>query len=144
MKQLFLLTVLGTVAGSCAPPGPSAEFDELGVLLDSLMVEHAVPGIGFALFDDGGLLYEHVGGLKSRTASGPIETDTAFEAASISKPVFAYVVFSLARDGLLDLDESLQMLVPEIPELAHDPRSKRLTPRILLTFAADSQTGAVV
>ena len=133
MKQLFLLIVLGTLAGLCAPPGPSAEFDELGVLLDSLMVEHAVPGIGFALFDDGGLLYEHVGGLKSQTASGPIETDTAFEAASISKPVFAYVVFSLARDGLLDLDESLQMLVPEIPELAHDPRSKRLTPRVLLT-----------
>ena len=133
MKQLFLLLVLGSVSSSCSNPNRSAEFDALGLFLDSLILEHGVPGVGFAVFDDGGLLYEHVGGFKSQATLEPIDTRTAFEAASISKPVFAYVVFSLARDGVLELDASLQTLVPEVPELAYDPRSGTLTPRILLT-----------
>lgn len=97
------------------------------------MVEHGVPGFGFALFDDSGLLYEHIGRVKSQTTLEAIDTNTAFEAASIRKPVFAYVVFSLAREGVLDLDAPLRTLVPELPELADDPRSNVLTPRLLLT-----------
>ncbi len=133
LKQLFLLLILGSVSSACAAPNRSAEFDALGLFVDSLILEHGVPGVAFAVFDDGGLLYEHVGGLKSQATLEPIDTETAFEAASISKPVFAYVVFSLARDGVLELDSPLQTLVPEVPELAYDPRSGTLTPRILLT-----------
>jgi CubicO group peptidase (beta-lactamase class C family) len=132
-KKLILLLVFGYISSSCANPDRYAEFDTLGIFLDSLILEHGVPGFGFAVFDDGGLLYEHVGGFKSQATLEPIDTNTAFEAASISKPLFAYVVFSLARDGVLDLDSSLQMMVPEVPELAYDPRSGALTPRILLT-----------
>jgi len=127
------LVVLGLVLASCTSPGRTAEFDSFGPFLDSLTLEHGVPGFGFAVFDDGGLLYEHVGGVKSQGAPEPIDTRTAFEAASISKPLFAYVVFSLAREGALELDASLQMLVPEVPEIAYDPRSGTLTPRLLLT-----------
>jgi CubicO group peptidase (beta-lactamase class C family) len=135
IRQLFFLLVLGSISSSCADLDRSAEFDSLGTFLDSLILEHGVPGVDFAVFDDGGLLYEHVGGVKSQTTLEPIDTNTAFEAASISKPVFAYVVFSLARDGVLELDASLQTLVPEVPELAYDPRSGALTPRILLTHS---------
>ena len=118
---------------SCTDPAPRAEFDALGLFVDSLMADHGVPGVGFAVFDDGGLLYEHVSGLKSQAADDRIGAETAFEAASISKPVFAYVVFSLAREGVLELDAPLQALVSRVPELAYDARSSALTPRILLT-----------
>ena len=133
MKRLLLLLVLGSVSASFASSDRSAEFDALGLFLDRLMVEHRVPGFGFAVFDDGGLLYEHVGGVKNQATREPVDTSTAFEAASISKTLFAYVVFSLAGDGVLDLDARLKALVPKLPELAHDPRSEALTPRILLT-----------
>ncbi len=133
MKRLVLLLILGSVLSSCAAPDRSTEFDVLGPFLDSLMLEHEVPGISFAVFDDSGLLYEHVSGLKSQATLAPIDTESAFEAASISKPVFAYVVLSLMREGVLELDASLETLVPEVPELGYDPRSGTLTPRILLT-----------
>ena len=132
LNQICLL-VLGSILLSCTNPGRTSEFDSLGLFLDSLTVEHGVPGFGFALFDDGGLLYEHVGGVKSHAAPERIDTRTAFEAASISKPVFAYVVFSLVREGVLELDAPLQTLVGEVPEIAYDPRSETLTPRLLLT-----------
>ncbi|MCK5412201.1 MAG: beta-lactamase family protein, partial [Gemmatimonadetes bacterium] len=132
MRHLFLLLVVAGFSSSCSDADPSAEFEELGLFVDSLSVEHGVPGVGFALFDASGLLYEHVSGVKSQATLEPIDANTAFEAASISKPVFAYVVFSLVRDGLLDLDAPLETLVPEVPEVAYDPRSAALTPRILL------------
>jgi CubicO group peptidase (beta-lactamase class C family) len=71
--------------------------------------------------------------VKSRGSPEPVGAATVFEAASISKPVFAYVVASLARDGAFGLDDPLHALVSEVPEVAYDPRSRHLTPRILLT-----------
>ena len=79
------------------------------------------------------MLYEYVGGVKNNSTHEPVKASTAFEAASISKPMFAYIVYSLMRDGTVDLDASVSTLVPEIPELAYDPRSATLTPRLLLT-----------
>ena len=111
----------------------ASDLEALGIFLDELMLEHEIPGFGFALFDDDGLLYEHVGGSKSRTSGDPIDTNTAFEAASISKPVFAYVVYSLMREGVLALDAPLHTLVSEVPELAYDQRAAALTPEILLS-----------
>jgi len=97
------------------------------------MSEVAVPGLGFAVFDDTGVLYEHVSGVKDVISREPIDDRTAFEAASISKTLVAQIVLSLVDEGVLDLDAPLITLVSEVPEVAHDPRSARLTPRILLS-----------
>ncbi len=133
MKEVCLLAVVGSVMSSCVAPSPSGDFNALGLFLDSLILNEGVPGVGFALFDDEGLLFEYVSGSKSQATLEPIDSETAFEAASISKPVFAYVVYSLVRDGVLELDAPLNSLVSEVPELGYDPRSALLTPRILLS-----------
>ncbi len=132
MRRLLVLVVLGSILASCASSDPSVEFETLGPFLDRLIVEKAVPGLGFALFNDEGLLYEHVGGSKSQATGEAVDAATVFEAASISKPLFAHVVYSLVLDGVLELDTPLDTLVPELPELGHDSRAARLTARLLL------------
>jgi CubicO group peptidase (beta-lactamase class C family) len=133
MKRQLPLLALAGFAASCSASDRAEEFDALGRFVDSLAVEHDVPGVGFAVFDASGVLYEHVGGVKSRITLEPISARTALEAASISKPVFAHLVLSLTRDGLLGVDAPLETLVPEVPAVAYDPRSAALTPRLLLT-----------
>jgi len=130
---ISILIALVATATVGVKRGSSQGLERMGPFLDSLMTQHAVPSIAFALFDDNGLLYERVSGFKSGATKEPVGAATVFEAASISKPVFAYVVLSLARDGVLELDAPLGTLVPEIPELAYDPRSQSLTPRMLLS-----------
>lgn len=125
----LVLTLL--VALSAGPA--AAQHEALGPFLDSLMVEHGVPGLAFALFDDGGVRSVHRAGVKDRVAGGAVGPETVFEAASITKPVFAWTVLSLARDGILDLDAPLDELVDELPELGYDPRARLLTPRLLLS-----------
>jgi CubicO group peptidase (beta-lactamase class C family) len=131
--SVLVLALCLTSPTTAASQRSPTEHDALGPFLDSLMVDAEIPGISFALFDDRGILFEHVGGVKSQGTGEAIGPQTVFEAASISKPVFAYIVLSLVHDGDLGLDQPLGSIVPEVPDVAYDSRSEALTPRVLLT-----------
>ena len=118
----------GTVEAQVVP-----DFAEYGAFLDSLMLADGVPGISFAFFNRDGVLWEHVSGVKRAGSSELIGPETVFEAASISKPIFGFVLHSLAFDGVLDLGRPLAEIVEPLPEVAHDDRSALLTPRMLLS-----------
>ena len=75
----------------------------------------------------------------------PVRPDTLFRIASITKPVTAAVVLSLAEDGLLGLEEPVDRLLPELADrrvlrrpdgpLTDTIRAERaVTTRDLLTF----------
>lgn len=61
--------------------------------------------------------------------------DTLFEAASLGKPVFAYGVHKLLRDGLLDLDTALSGYLDR-PYIEADERLHRITARHVLSHTA--------
>lgn len=130
---LLLCAACVLPAPATSPVAPATPYDAFGPFLDSLMREASVPGLAFAVFDDSGIRFEHVSGRKSDTSTAPIDGETAFEAASISKPLFAYIVMSLERDGVLDRDAPLSTLASPLPEIGYDPRSAALTPRMLLS-----------
>ena len=75
----------------------------------------------------------------------PMRRDTLFRIASITKPMTAAVVLSLADDGLLGLDEPVDRLLPELADrrvLRHPdgplqdtvPAQRPISARDLLTF----------
>ena len=73
------------------------------------LVEQAeIPGISIATFGKGdGVQTEVQGTRKTGEDDEKINTETVFEAASLSKPVFAYIVIKLAERGIIDLKKSL-------------------------------------
>jgi CubicO group peptidase (beta-lactamase class C family) len=91
-----------------------------------------IPGLSLALIKDGAIVYHRGFGVKN-TATGEKVTDsTLFEAASMTKPIFAYAVHRLVDRGLLDLDTPLHTYLP-YPDAAHDERYKRITGRMVLS-----------
>ena len=66
-----------------------------------------VPGLSIALIEDFQLTWEHGFGVKSVGTGDPVTTETVFEAASLTKPLFAYLTLLAVDSCLLDLDVPL-------------------------------------
>jgi len=82
---------------------PAGLESDLAVLKEAA----CVPGLCAVLVRGGKVAWTHATGLAKAGTSQTIDQDTLFEAASISKAVFAYIVLQLADRGQLDLDRPL-------------------------------------
>jgi len=94
-----------------------------------------VPGAAIAVVDRGKLAWSRSFGVKNILTRDPVGDDTLFEAASMTKPVFAYVVMRLADEKRLDLDMPLvQYRRPA--NLGSDPHLERITARHVLEHSS--------
>ena len=89
----------------------------LQVKMDSFQL----PGLSIAIINDGKIVYHRELGYADIAAKKPVDVNTLFEAASMSKPVFAYFVIKMAEKGVLSLDTPLYKYLP-FPDLAYDKR----------------------
>ncbi|MGB3554122.1 MAG: serine hydrolase domain-containing protein [Jannaschia sp.] len=71
-------------------------------------------------------------GTADYATGAPVTERTAFEAASLTKPVFAWIVMSLVNEGAIDLDRPIaeRFAYPRIPDAEG---YVLLTPRMILT-----------
>ena len=93
---------------------------------------YQVPGLSAALVKDGKVVYHRTMGVRDTRTGQPVVEKTRFEAASITKPVFAFAVMALAERGQIDLDKPLFEYLP-FEHIANDPRSKKMTARMVLS-----------
>src|SRR5215467_468183 len=96
-----------------------------------LMREADIPGMSITLIRGGKIAWHGNFGVKNAKSAQPIDDDTVFEAASLSKPVFAYAVLKLVEQGKLGLDVPLTSYLPK-PYIADD-RLKEITARFVLS-----------
>jgi len=97
-----------------------------------MMTEAMVPGLSIAIINDGKLLWRRGFGVRNSATNEPVDNDTVFEAASTSKPVFAYAVMKLCEKGVMNLDTPLTHYTSE-RFLQGDPRLDLITARHVLT-----------
>ncbi len=116
-----------------APSGASAPEPQT---LDELMAVARIPGLAMVSIRDGEPGEVELLGVANQETGELLTGHTLFEAASLSKPVFATAVLRLAERGELDLDRPIAELV-DYQRLDHDARTGRLTPRLVLSH----QTG---
>jgi CubicO group peptidase (beta-lactamase class C family)/Tfp pilus assembly protein PilF len=105
-----------------------------------LLSKALVPGISLAVLDNSRIAWQGCYGMKNADTGEPVKNDTVFEAASLSKPVFAYGVMKLVDQKKLNLDKPLAELISEAdlhtaypPTKDGDLRYKKITPRMVLT-----------
>ena len=97
-----------------------------------MMLVAGVPGVSVATIASGTAVTQGYGATRA-TDGTPVNADTIFEAASLGKPVFAWLALKMAAEGKLDLDRPLREYLP-LP--AADARSAGITARHVLSHSS--------
>jgi CubicO group peptidase (beta-lactamase class C family) len=84
------------------------------------------------------LLWRRGFGVKDSASKEPVDNATVFEAASVSKTVFAYASLKLCEKSVLDLDAPLTKYAPTL-FLEGDPRLRLVTARHVLSHTGGFQ-----
>ena len=71
------------------------------------MRKEGIPGVSVAVIDHGQIVWAQGFGWRDIAKRLPVDTDTQFQAGSISKPVTALAVLLLKESGQLDLDKDV-------------------------------------
>lgn len=126
-EPLNLLPEIGILLKN--PPNKYQQIDDF---VNAYMEFYEIPGVSIAIIEKGELSYHQSYGIKNYFTQEEVGEATIFEAASITKPVFAFAVCSLAERGIIDLDKPLYQYLP-FEEIAYDDRYKLITARHVLT-----------
>lgn len=71
------------------------------------MEHHKIPGVSIAFFEEGEIKWTKVYGYADKENTRPVDVNTLFQAASISKPVAASGAMKLVENGEIDLDTDI-------------------------------------
>jgi CubicO group peptidase (beta-lactamase class C family) len=136
---LALFALAGATNQDWAPVSGSRErtaWEQTAAALEERVPElieaSGVPGLAIALIDGGEVVWTGAFGVMNAESGAPVRETTVFEAASLSKPVFAYAVLRMVDRGELSLDEPLWNTL-EYERLSGEERARSMTPRMVLT-----------
>ncbi|WP_269789910.1 serine hydrolase domain-containing protein [Stenotrophomonas sp. Iso1] len=109
LGALAVLPPTEVLAASCAGSAERSWIpsDTFLAELPRIMQAFAVPGVGIAVVEDGVVAWSRGFGMANAVTATPVDARTVFEDASLSKPVFAYLVMQLVDQGVIDLDRPL-------------------------------------
>ena len=103
-------------------------FDEL---MEKFVLENEIPGASLAVAKDGRLVYARGFGYGDIKKRKPVQPNSLFRIASISKPFTAVAVLQLVEQNKLKLDDNVFEILPHKAHLAKgtkvDPRLKQIT-----------------
>jgi CubicO group peptidase (beta-lactamase class C family) len=94
-------------------PEISGILKKLEGMTPKLIGELKVPGVSVCVIKDRELAWSKGFGVRDACRRGDVDSATMFEACSMGKPVFAYLVLKLVEKGDLDLDRPLCEYLPE-------------------------------
>lgn len=140
-RRSFILGSLGAVGFSGLSRAPQAsrgsagQFDGLARLIQQLMQDNVVPGASIAFVEDGRVAWHRELGFSDAASRRRVDEDSVFEAASVSKTVFAYAVLQLCDRNVLSLDTPLTNYTTD-RILDGDPRLAAITARHVLSHTS--------
>ena len=125
---------MAAIEGVQATAGPNGLG---GKTLEELMVEFGVPGVTVAVIRDFEVHWAKGYGVADVETGAPVDTETMFQAASISKPVTAMAVLRAVQDGLFTLDDDINDILESWKiDGGSFTRDRPVTPRSLTSHTS--------
>jgi CubicO group peptidase (beta-lactamase class C family) len=118
------------------PERLSRAFPEIDRIMREFVERAHVPGAAWGIVLDGRLAHSGTAGYRDLASKAPVETDTVFRIASMTKSFTAMAILKLRDEGRLSLEDPAEKYVPELHGLVYPTSdSPRITIRHLLSHA---------
>ena len=145
IKILTVIIFVFTITTACAQSksiktldGKSLSVVKLNTAIEKAMKDYNLPGLSVAIINKNQLVYQKVFGVTNSDTKEPLNNQSIFEGASLSKPIFAYFVMKMVENGIIELDKPLYQYLPH-PGISPESQTdyKLITARMVLSH----QTG---
>jgi CubicO group peptidase (beta-lactamase class C family) len=114
----------------------ASAFPEIDAAFREFAARNHVPGAAWGIVVDGELAHFGTAGVRDMGSKAPVERDTAFRIASMTKSFTAMSILKLRDEGKLSLDDPAERYVPELKALLYPTAdSPRITIRHLLSHS---------
>jgi len=134
-RMALLATILlGSAVSPAASQTGRFATERLDVGIPALMEAAGIPGLSIAIVVAGEVAWSGAYGVADAATGEPVTRRTVFQAASLTKQMFALTALRLAGRGVIDLDAPLAEYLP-YPRLEHEPRYRRITARHALSHS---------
>ncbi|MEM1262459.1 MAG: serine hydrolase domain-containing protein [Pseudomonadota bacterium] len=107
VKRAVSLTALAALPLAATKPTYAQPGLDIDDFISTLIADYNLPGAGVAFVEDATLAWHKSFGVTNVSTEQPVTETTLFQAASLSKPIFAYVVLKATENGELSLDDRL-------------------------------------
>src|SRR3954469_1253197 len=136
---LALALTLAAAAPRAQPgsaSGLAAGFADVDRILAAYMAQRHVPGAAWGVIVDGQVAHLSAKGLRDVEAAAPVDGDSVFRIASMTKSFTAMSILKLRDEGKLSLDDPAERYVPEMAGLTYPTTdAPKITIRHLLSHA---------
>lgn len=142
LASLIIFTLISYMFQSCNEKNEIREIESyngrkittkaLDEFLKNQIDSLSIPSISISIINDGDISYNNSLGVTNTTTNQAVNKKSIFEAASLSKPVFALFVMKLGEKGIIDLDRPLHYYLPD-EEMEKDQRYKNVSARMVLS-----------
>lgn len=134
---LFACTFLASAVIAQPARKPAKEsIESLQKDIPTWMSNADIPGMQVMLIRNGKQVWLKSYGIANAETKVPVDDNTLFEAASLSKVITAYAALKLVDEGKLDLDIPLNTYLGNNYDIGNDERIRLITARLVLTHSA--------
>lgn len=134
---LGLCVLLMSQAVSAASlPKENVVGEQVDRVVAKAIEEHRIVGAVVMVAQNGQVLYDKASGLADREQNRPMQKDTVFRLASMTKPLVSVAVLRLVDQNRLKLDDPVTKWLPDFKPRTADGAVQTITIRHLLTHTS--------
>ncbi len=134
----LLLLSFSTRAVAGSADDLSARLDKV---VDDAINENKIVGTVVIVARDGQVIYQRAAGYADREAGTPVESNTIFRFASLTKPLVSVAIMRLVEWGFIRLDDPVSRFLPYFTPRLKNGDPATITIRQLLTHTAGLNYG---
>jgi CubicO group peptidase (beta-lactamase class C family) len=139
---LLVCVFAGAITLAAQAPQSPAGWAAFTRVYHDALTQHAIVGSSVALIKDGRIVAREHAGLRDRAAKLPVDDNTIFHWASITKTFTAIGIMQLRDRGLITLDDPIVKYVPELRKVSNPfGPMDAITIRQLLSHSAGFRGG---